>query len=623
MDTIKSRAQIQKLLMVLSLSVFLSLLFSFFQKYGSLRTGNTPYWVLLHQMNATFKDPNSFAGFLAAFFPLLLGLHFSFRRRGKLLSWLLMALVFFVFPWLGARSAFLAILVSLAVFLILALISAPKILNKKYIPFILVSGLLFLGVFSFFILSKESRLWQRLGWSFSVFSQKISWTEFLSHRRYFWNSALYMIKDYPLTGVGIGAYIIELPNYLFLHRLHFASTDSALNYAFQVGSEFGLVGLIVVFWLIMEIVRTIKRAWWTTKDDLKNRMLLIGAVSGLSAFFVNFFFHTYIGSFEMKYFLWLIIATICFLSRPEIKGDSDHPANRRFSRAAICLTLVFGIILLWNSTHSLSLSRRAGKLGWNQYFGLYEIERNQQGLYFQWAKKTSGITLENLGPTLVIPMTASHPDLQKNPVQVKIFLANQNFRIKKLLQEVWMQKPGWIQCEFPVAQFQERTIQLVFKTDRAWQPLKDLKIHDPRRLAIGLGEFWFRYPADVPAEKIHAVHKISAEAWEGTQKANLFSPGSSRIRFRSESRNVAIRLWAKGQKAFDIGPYLVIKLDDTTIGKTMLDQDGWLSLILQAEINEGDHILSVEFTNDIHDPKKGQDRNVFLGDVEILSLKNP
>jgi hypothetical protein len=85
---------------------------------------------------------------------------------------------------------------------------------------------------------------------------------------------------------------------------------------------------------------------------------------------------------------------------------------------------------------------------------------------------------------------------------------------------------------------------------------------------------------------------------------------------------VAIRLWAKGQKAFDIGPYLVIKLDDTTIGKTMLDQDGWLSLILQAEINEGDHILSVEFTNDIHDPKKGQDRNVFLGDVEILSLKN-
>jgi hypothetical protein len=108
---------------------------------------------------------------------------------------------------------------------------------------------------------------------------------------------------------------------------------------------------------------------------------------------------------------------------------------------------------------------------------------------------------------------------------VKIFLANQNFRIKKLLQEVWMQKPGWIQCEFPVAQFQERKIQLVFKTDRAWQPLKDLKIHDPRRLAIGLGEFWFRYPADVPAEKIHAVHKISAEAWEGTQKANKISIG--------------------------------------------------------------------------------------------------
>lgn len=118
-----------------------------------------------------------------------------------------------------------------------------------------------------------------------------------------------------------------------------------------------------------------------------------------------------------------------------------------------------------------------------------------------------------------------------------------------------------------------------------------------------------------------AIERLSSANWLGESKNILFSNNTSQISFKVGQEKIALQLWVKGQKAFSIGPYLLIKLDDKVIGKTMLAEETWTPLIFTPKIGEGEHVLTVEFVNDIFVPSLGQDRNVFLGDLDVIYLR--
>ncbi len=92
------------------------------------------------------------------------------------------------------------------------------------------------------------------------------------------------------------------------------------------------------------------------------------------------------------------------------------------------------------------------------------------------------------------------------------------------------------------------------------------------------------------------------------------------MKFKVDHKNVALRLHVMGQMALDLGPYIIIMMDYKIIGKTVLSEDDWTSLVFTPDINVGEHVLSVEFTNDFNKPEVKQDRNVFLGNLDILYL---
>ena len=83
-NSIHSKKFVKRILVVLSASFFLSLLFSLVQIFFSKEFGNTSYWVAIEQINSTYKDPNSFALVLSAMVPMLLGAVFLFRKRFKI-----------------------------------------------------------------------------------------------------------------------------------------------------------------------------------------------------------------------------------------------------------------------------------------------------------------------------------------------------------------------------------------------------------------------------------------------------------------------------------------------------------------------------------------------------------
>lgn len=491
-NSIKSIEFIKKILIVLSFSALILLIFSLVQKYYSIRLGNSPFWVRINQINSTFKDPNSFGLFISAYVPVLLGMAFLFRKQLKIFFLFLIILTLFIFPATGSRSGLLALIISVIAFFILSLISYKTNLKKKIVfitSFLLILIFLFL---SFLVLAKQSNLNKRINQSLDALFQRGSLRGIFKQKLDFWAAASKMIKDYPLTGLGMGAFIIDLPLYLKLLGLPFKHTDSAENYFFQVGAELGLIGLFLVFWLFFEIIKQMRRSWKKISSDDKNRFILIGAISGLVSIFVNFFFHSYVGAFDVKYFFWFLIALVFIYSGANGKPKIEAKLNHKFMYIAVIFVLFFSAVHLWNSTHSLSLKSRTEQFGLIQNFGLDKLEKTNDGREFRWTRSYGGLPIRIEKPVIEIPLLASHPDIRRNPVKVKIYLIKDFFKKKKLLDEIILTESIWKSYEYDIPEEVNQEVILLIKVSRTWNPLKVTGAPDPRNLGVAVGKIQFK-----------------------------------------------------------------------------------------------------------------------------------
>jgi hypothetical protein len=155
-------------------------------------------------------------------------------------------------------------------------------------------------------------------------------------------------------------------------------------------------------------------------------------------FFVNYIFHSYIGSYEVNYAFWIMAVIIFVLIRVETTSELPFKPRRRlpFILTATDLGILFGGFHLWNSLHSLSIRNRTETFKWTQNYGLYQKETDAAGFAFRWAQKSAGITIDKLGSVAVIPLLASHPGIENHPVRVKTYREKPDFTKGKIMREV-------------------------------------------------------------------------------------------------------------------------------------------------------------------------------------------
>ena len=500
-NTLKSKEFIKKLLIVLSISTSVSIAFGFYQQFGDISIGNTPIRAVQYTLNSTFKDPLSFGAYLGIMILLILGMIFAFKKLIKIALVFLFLGALFILLYTGSLSAILGMSVSLVFFLVILVRRAlglrksnPKAFRKIISSVVAIFLLIGIFVSSFLILESPIsiiKLKQRIWYMGS----KGDLDNFTSQRlHYFWELAGYMLRDYPLSGVGVGAYIIELPNYAVLQEKSFRVSDSAENYFLQIGSELGIIGLFFSLWIFWGIIKQLRKRLSQYLSQNRWKYVQIGVSCGILSSFVIFFFHTYIGSYEIKYTFWLLVALLFCIGRSEKEQENKLSFSKNFKIIGSFLLILFSGAHLWNSTHSLSLKSRTEIFGLKQNFGLYQLEKTDAGEEFRWTRAYGGMTMNIEKPIMKIPLLASHPDIMKNSVKVKIYLVKDFFKTKRLLDEILLTKSVWKSYEYFLPDEVGQEMILLFKVSRTWNPLKALGTPDPRNLGVAVGKIEFRGP---------------------------------------------------------------------------------------------------------------------------------
>jgi len=95
------------------------------------------------------------------------------------------------------------------------------------------------------------------------------------------------------------------------------------------------------------------------------------------------------------------------------------------------------------------------------------------------------------------------------------------------------------------------------------------------------------------------------------------------INSKSGESNIAINakrifvIKPKDVKNPKLNPYMIVSIDGEVIGETFVDNDEWKEYRFSANTNGGLKVLCISFVNDIYNPEKDEDRNLWIGDARI------
>ncbi|MBA7468440.1 hypothetical protein ES707_03690 [subsurface metagenome] len=362
-----------------------------------------------------------------------------------------------------------------------------------------------------------------------------------SGRYLLWSQAIDMFKDYPISGVGLGAYIIELPNYYVKNGIDSNLVDYTGNYYLQILSELGLPGLILILFVFYLITKKVFMYFRSQNyiDGLKgSNWLLIGFFISFISMIVAQFFGPHTNFTEIQFTFWLIIGLM--LTYIRIKGNSDSTNIKRdYSKilggniskdnmlknkigdrkenqkqltnevkkigkrikilrtggriksdlvqkiSLSVIIIIFSVSFFISSFSNLSINVKQNLYGYENKYGFYE-EEISGGKKFRWTNIDASESIEKKGSTMTIPMRAGNPDIDKHPLFVRIYI--DNFLVKVLL----LRGDYWRDVEIGLPNIGRERVTLTISVSRCWNPEDWGVSGDSRDLGIAIGDISFK-----------------------------------------------------------------------------------------------------------------------------------
>ena len=427
-------------------------------------------WIDENRVSGGMSDPNALGLFLALSIPLSVYFAFKGKLREKFFFLLFVIFSLPVMMYSGSRSSLLFLLSCLA---FSAFFYAVNYLKKRALgkkQFLMLLGCLAL----FFVFAATlpglkldprssnpvvARIARQLNRHRS--EKGIS---FFDRREIQWKQAWRIWKEYPLEGVGLGAFPLEVVNY---NREAGEETpsDNPWNQYLTWGVELGLLGILIWGYLFFLFFKKAKNSQ-AFKEPFSLRVCL-GAV--FLAFLLISFFGTHLNAPEVTALVALLLAF--FLT------DKDHlesaPLRMRSLLTAGLLLVVFNFIYAFAVFGKLGAEERRERFSLPEDFGLYTKEAWQgNAFYYRWSAPKAGILLEVPEDKRILKLRLA---AVREDVSSENFVAVTFFYDGELIDTIILNRPEWQEIKLNIFPWLPDKALLCFAVSRVWHPEGEMR----------------------------------------------------------------------------------------------------------------------------------------------------
>ena len=444
---------------------------------------NEAAWQEAKRVSGGMMDPNSLGLFLFLFIPVVISYAISERGPLQILFAFSSLSGLYIITLTGSRSSLLGIIIVTLIVLLIIFIrsllshkSRKKTLMISAVVFIFIISI---PIFTTSIANSPSSAGNPLLNRLQRYAQHLSFSKSKSvvdRREWQWKQAITMWKDYPLTGIGVGAFSTEISNYNLKTSME-TPIDNAWNQYLHWLSETGIFGVLFWIWFystfIRAVIKGIKKEGTATLSSP-----VIAVMSVLSTIQFLYIFGAHLQAPEVSVCVAVFSAfLLAFFTDNKIDIHKIKHGDKLV--LIIVAVLIFAVqghealgALSYNSIH------KRYHLPYN--FGFYNVESWNNQFDYKWTQKFAGekIKIPKGNKVLLLKIAAIKPDTsEQNPKNIIIKLNG------KYLDSLKIDTPDWRDYEIYTFDSSAKQAELTFECDKTWQPLNEVP---PRQLGFAL-----------------------------------------------------------------------------------------------------------------------------------------
>jgi hypothetical protein len=297
--------------------------------------------------------------------------------------------------------------------------------------------------------------------------------EQLWNRGGYGTAALLMLRQYPLSGVGLGGFHVIVPDYRVVLG-HVMPFDNAQNWWRHEAAELGIFGgaavltwSLVIAWRVVAGHPTPRQAFAAT--TVRWLLLGVGVCSLLGVPTQS--------PIVLLWFMLLVAWMTVTFSSTDVRWLRDRSVM--LSAIVAVLAVAYAVTHVVLARGSLSITARAIRAERPFVTGAYPLEGSEGG-EFRWTSREAHFVWPVEGQYLVMRLWAQHPDIARAPVQLTV-----STRCGTLLDlPLTSSAPVTLGIALPPGQ---KTVAATVRASRTWKP-SNFGSPDGRSLGAGISE---------------------------------------------------------------------------------------------------------------------------------------
>ena len=326
LNAIKTREQIGRAVPIILFSL---IIFIFFTSYFFMKGEHEGTGLGLYKSEGAMIPFGTLATCAVIMFPFSFTLYKITHKKIYLFLLGIFAILGILSDVRSVAVAFLSVIVLMFIF---SKMDAPKKLFTAMVILLCLFGLFFLS----HVLEVGVEIRHRLFSTFSQWRAGVDINEISSGRWEIWESAIRMIKDHPIMGIGAGMW----QNYAFLYgskeyiapfregyrSFSYYSVD-AHNFFLDLYLKYGILPLLLFSYFLFNILKKCFRAYKKETDSDKKRFIMASYISLLGWLVMSIFsyrFYSYqVGTLLSGIFFWTLMAFVFKSIETPEKSEKD------------------------------------------------------------------------------------------------------------------------------------------------------------------------------------------------------------------------------------------------------------------------------------------------------------